>query len=48
VVGSALVDAVRGSLDADGRATPRTVDAVASLVRELAAGVRSVTKAKAA
>jgi tryptophan synthase alpha chain len=48
VVGSALVEAVRGSLDPDGRATARTVDAVAALVRELAAGVRSVTKAKAA
>src|SRR5215203_538503 len=48
VVGSALVEAVRSSLDADGRATPRTVEAVASLVRELAAGVRSVSKAEAA
>jgi tryptophan synthase alpha chain len=48
VVGSALVEAVRGSLDADGRATPRTVEAVATLVRELAAGVRSVSKAEAA
>ena len=48
VVGSALVEAVRSSLDADGHATPRTVEAVASLVRELSAGVRSVTKAKAA
>jgi tryptophan synthase alpha chain len=48
VVGSALVDAVRGSLDADGRATAGTVEAVASLVRELADGVRSVAKVEAA
>src|SRR5919107_1410032 len=48
VVGSALVDEVRSSLDADGRATPRTVETVANLVRELAAGVRSVAKAEAA
>ncbi|TCT10683.1 tryptophan synthase alpha chain [Tepidamorphus gemmatus] len=41
VVGSALVEEVRGSLDAAGRATDRTVDAVAGLVRRLAAGVRA-------
>ena len=40
VVGSALVEAVRGSLDADGRATDGTVSAVADLVSALAAGVR--------
>jgi tryptophan synthase alpha chain len=44
VVGSALVDAVRTSLDLEGKATSRTVDAVTSLVRELAAGVRGVHK----
>lgn len=44
VVGSAVVDAVRGSLDAEGRATERTVPAVTALVRELAAGVRSVSR----
>jgi tryptophan synthase alpha chain len=48
VVGSALVEAVRGSLDAEGRATERTVEIVAELVRELAAGVRSVRKRRAA
>lgn len=48
VVGSALVEAVRTSLDGDGRATPRTVGAVAALVGDLAAGVRSVSKQKAA
>ena len=39
VVGSALVNAVRDSLD-DGKATAATVPAVASLVADLAAGVR--------
>ena len=38
VVGSALVDAVRHSLDADGKATPRTVTAVTDLVRAARAG----------
>jgi tryptophan synthase alpha chain len=40
VVGSALVEKVRTSLDAAGKATPATVGAVAGLVAELAAGVR--------
>ncbi|HEY0291185.1 MAG TPA: tryptophan synthase subunit alpha [Hansschlegelia sp.] len=40
VVGSALVDAVAKSLDADGRATNKTVSAVTDLVSALAAGVR--------
>jgi len=40
VVGSALVDALRGSLDADGKATAKTVDAVVGLATELATGVR--------
>ncbi len=40
VVGSALVERVRTSLDASGQATPATVAAVAGLVAELAAGVR--------
>jgi tryptophan synthase alpha chain len=39
-VGSALVDAVKNSLDANGKATPKTVPAVAGLVSELAQGVR--------
>jgi tryptophan synthase alpha chain len=42
VVGSALVEKVRTSLDAGGKATPATVAAVTGLVAELAAGVRSV------
>jgi len=41
VVGSALVEKVRVSLDGAGKATPATVAAVIGLVAELAAGVRS-------
>ncbi|WP_375465898.1 tryptophan synthase subunit alpha [uncultured Methylobacterium sp.] len=41
VVGSALVDALHRSLDGDGRAQGHTVEAVAALVRDLAAGVRA-------
>ncbi len=44
VVGSAVVEALRGSLDADGKAGPGTVPAVTALVRELAEGVRSVAR----
>lgn len=40
VVGSALVDALKQSLDPDNRATSRTVQAVTELVAALAAGVR--------
>jgi tryptophan synthase alpha chain len=40
VVGSALVERVRTSLDAAGGATAKTVSAVTGLVAELAAGVR--------
>lgn len=48
VVGSALVEAVRASLDGEGRATAGTLAAVEALVGELAAGVRSAAKATAA
>ena len=48
VVGSAIVDAVARSLDGEGRATDRTVPAVTALVGELAAGIRSSPKARAA
>ncbi len=44
VVGSALIEALKGTLDPEGRATSQTVEAVATLVRDLAAGVRSVAK----
>ena len=40
VVGTALVDALHASLDAQGRATAKTVGAVADLVAALAQGVR--------
>ncbi len=45
VVGTALVDALHGSLDAEGRATPKTVGAVADLVAALAQGVRGAKQA---
>jgi tryptophan synthase alpha chain len=45
VVGTALVDALSASLDADGRATAKTVPAVADLVAALAQGVRGARQA---
>jgi tryptophan synthase alpha chain len=45
VVGTALVDAVKASLDAEGKATPKTVGAVADLVAALAQGVRGARQA---
>jgi tryptophan synthase alpha chain len=45
VVGTALVDALQGSLDPEGRATAKTVDAVADLVSSLAQGVRGAKQA---
>jgi tryptophan synthase alpha chain len=47
VVGSALVEAVRTSLDAEGKATPRTVKAVVDLVGQLAEGVRGARRVAA-
>jgi tryptophan synthase alpha chain len=44
VVGTALVDALRGSLDSEGRATAKTVGAVADLAASLAQGVRGAKK----
>ena len=44
VVGSALVEAVRGSLDANNKATDKTVQAVLALVSDIAKGARSVRK----
>jgi tryptophan synthase alpha chain len=44
VVGTALVDALRGSLDEEGRATAKTVSAVAELTTALAQGVRAAKK----
>lgn len=45
VVGTALVDALKASLDAQDRATPKTVSAVADLVAALAQGVRGANQA---
>jgi tryptophan synthase alpha chain len=45
VVGTALVDALRGSLDAEGHATAKTVNAVADLAASLAQGVRGAKQA---
>jgi tryptophan synthase alpha chain len=45
VVGTALVDALRASLDSEGRATPKTVGAVADLASALAQGVKGAKQA---
>ena len=47
VVGSALVSAIRASLDEGGKATAETVKAVTSLIADLADGVRSARMADA-
>jgi tryptophan synthase alpha chain len=44
VVGSALVEAVRRSLDRKGRATAKTVKAVCNLVEDLAVGVHAAKR----
>jgi tryptophan synthase alpha chain len=44
VVGSALVDALRQSLDVSGNATAASVSAVTDLVAALAQGVRSAIR----
>jgi tryptophan synthase alpha chain len=44
VIGSALVSALKDALDAEGRATQRTVKAVTDLVASLAQGVRSAKR----
>ena len=45
VVGTALVDALSGSLDGQGYATAKTVSAVADLAAALAQGVRGARQA---
>jgi tryptophan synthase alpha chain len=45
VVGTALVDALAASLDAEGHATAKTVTAVTDLVSALAQGVRGARQA---
>jgi len=47
VVGSALVNAVKGSLDVDDKATPATIKAVTDLVAQLAGGVRGAKRVAA-
>jgi tryptophan synthase alpha chain len=47
VVGSALVDALRATLDSNNKATASTVKAVTDLVAELAAGVRAAKRVAA-
>jgi len=44
VVGSALIEVLKQSLDKDGKATPATVKSVTDLVATLAAGVRSARR----
>lgn len=44
VVGSAIVEAIRTSLDGEGKATEKTVSAVTSLVRGLGGAVKAVKK----
>jgi len=44
VVGSALVEAIRTSLDANGKATEKTVSAVTDLVSSLSKAVHSVAR----
>jgi tryptophan synthase alpha chain len=45
VVGSALIDVLRDTLDANGKATAKTVPAVADFVSSLAQGVRGAKQA---
>jgi tryptophan synthase alpha chain len=47
VVGSALVDALRGSLDKAGKGGPAAVKAVTDLVSQLAEGVRAARRVAA-
>jgi tryptophan synthase alpha chain len=44
VVGSALVEVIKGSLDTSGKATASTTAAVSELVKRLAAGVRGARR----
>ena len=47
VVGSALIDTLKNSLNEKGAATPQTIAAVTTLVSEIATGVRQARKAAA-
>jgi tryptophan synthase alpha chain len=48
VVGSAIVQRIADSLDASGKATPKTKESVLELVRDLAGGVRAAAKRRSA
>ena len=48
VVGSALIEALRGSLDAEGKATAKTLQSVTNLVASIAQGVRDARRQGAA
>jgi tryptophan synthase alpha chain len=48
VVGSAIVQRITDSLDANGKPTARTKESVLELVRDLAGGVRSAAKQRSA
>jgi tryptophan synthase alpha chain len=48
VVGTALVDALRRSLDKENRATSQTISAVTDLVADIARGVRAAQRVAAA
>jgi tryptophan synthase alpha chain len=45
VVGSALIDVMRATLDPNGKATAKTVPAVADFVSSLAQGIRGAKQA---
>ncbi|MDP3544963.1 MAG: tryptophan synthase subunit alpha, partial [Phreatobacter sp.] len=45
VVGTALIDVLKGTLDADGKATAASVGAVTGLVASIASGVRGARQA---
>jgi tryptophan synthase alpha chain len=47
VVGSALIDALRATLDANGKASTKSVAAVTDLVASLSSGVRSAQRGAA-
>ncbi|TPW28390.1 tryptophan synthase subunit alpha [Pararhizobium mangrovi] len=47
VVGTAIVNQIAGSLDADGRASADTVESVATMVRGLASGIAAARLAQA-
>ena len=46
VVGTALIDALKKTLDEDNKASAGSVEAVCSLVRDIASGVRGARKSK--